>query len=347
MCDAQPARGADAFARTTRALLVRVVDALPVIRSSRFDLPLTYEVADCAPIIGEVVRVPLGTREMLAFTVSAVREIVQPSQSLRQLLEVLDVPRAFDETGLHLAKFISRNYLCTLGEALGAVTLADSVPRMRDSLVRGERPSADRLPSVPPRLVRLIWEDLGDEFRLDQLIRHPEARKIADRSALLTHVRALVRAGALQRDRRLIDPRTGEYRLRILELGEGAIRGKKAEALVAYVKDHPSMPRADALLAGFSNAVIARAVRIGALRERLVRPAPAPRARAPARSVLTATVEQRRALEWIGPALDEGRLQTALLHGVQAAAKRTCTSRRLRKSSEMAAERSSSCLKSL
>src|SRR5580704_19033971 len=53
---------------------VRVVDALPVIRSSRFDLPLTYDAGALELLVGDVVRVSLGSRQVVAFVVSAVRD---------------------------------------------------------------------------------------------------------------------------------------------------------------------------------------------------------------------------------------------------------------------------------
>ncbi|MGB8966715.1 MAG: hypothetical protein WCB99_13845, partial [Candidatus Cybelea sp.] len=244
---------------------MRVVDALPVVRSSRLDLPLTYDAGTLDLRVGDVVRVALGSREVLAFVVSTVREVASSEQRLKPVLEQLNVPRAFDETGLHLATFIAEHYLCTLGEALGAVVLSDAIPRMRDSFVRiTEQPNPRRFPSVPVRLLRLVWEELTDGFGLEQLLRHPEARRTGDRGTLLRHVGALVRGGALRRERRLVDPRTSEYRVRVLDLGERAIKGKKAEALIGYVREHPGVPRAEALLAGFSNAVIARALRTGA-----------------------------------------------------------------------------------
>ena len=86
---------------------------------------------------------------------------------LKSVLERLEVPRAFDETGLHLAKSIAKRYLCTLGEALSAVVLADAIPRMRDTFVRCGRPDPRRYPSVPPRFIRLIWEDLPDGLALE------------------------------------------------------------------------------------------------------------------------------------------------------------------------------------
>jgi len=301
---------------------VRLVDALPAIRSSRFNLPLTYEAGVLDLNVGDVVRVELGNRDVLAFVVSPIVERPQPEHAVKSVLARLDVPRAFDETGLHLAKFLAEHYLCTLGEALGAVVLADAVPRMRDSFVRGTAaPNPGRFPSVPARLQRLIWEELEDGFALEQLLRHPEARRAADRGNLLRHLRTLVRAGALRRERGLIDPRTSEYRVRVLDIGECTIRGKKARALLEYVRDRPGVARADALLAGFSNAVIARAARSGALQERFVTPARRSTSARAAEQSMQPTREQQRALEWIEAALGENRFSAALLHGVTGSGK--------------------------
>jgi primosomal protein N' (replication factor Y) len=300
---------------------VRAVDALPAIRSARFDLPLTYDTGGLELAVGDVVRVRLASREVVAFIVSPVREISQTERPLRPVLERLDVPRAFDESGLHLAQFIADRYVCTLGEALGAGVLADAIPRMRDSFVRtSEQPNAGRYPSVPSRLIRLIWEEFADGFTLEQLLRHPDARRAADRGALLRHVQALVRAGALRRERRLIEPRTSEYRVRVLELGDRQIRGKKASSLVEFVRANPGVARADALLAGFSAGVIARAIRSEALKERYVRPSPLRRAIS-AEQALLPTAEQSRALEWIDAALRRGGFDAALLHGVTGSGK--------------------------
>jgi primosomal protein N' (replication factor Y) len=303
--------------------VTRTVEALAAIRSSRFDLPLTYDAGDLALQVGDVVRVPLGTREVLAFVVSPVREGTVPQKGLRAVVERLDVPRAFDETVLHLARFVAEQYLCTLGEALGAVVLAGAVPRMRDVLVRAVAvPNPQRYPSVPPRLVRLIWEELGERFPIDALLRHAEARRAGDRAALLRYVQTLLRSGELRRERVFERPKTREYRVRALEVGAGAIKGKKAEALVAFVREQPGVPRADALLAGFSNAVIARAVKAGALREFDREIAHAGRgAAAIAPPAFPATPEQAAALERIDAMLDSGAYAEALIHGVTGSGK--------------------------
>ncbi len=299
----------------------RVVDALATIRSSRFDLPLTYDARAFELRIGDVVRVPLGSREVLAYVVTAPYDA--PADPKRKaVLERLEVPRAFDDEGLHLARFVAEYYICTLGEALSAVVLAGALPRTIDSFVRTvAQPNPQRYPSVPARLVRLIWEELGDGFALETLLRHPDARRAGDRGALLRYVQTLVRSGELRRDRRFVQPKTTAYRVRVLFPGKAPIRGSKAQALVGFVHGQPGVPRADALLAGFSNAVIARAVKAGAIDEREVEPAHT-RSYAPlGDAAFPATAEQGAALERLDVALGAGVFAELLLFGVTGSGK--------------------------
>ncbi|MHB8140753.1 MAG: primosomal protein N' family DNA-binding protein, partial [Vulcanimicrobiaceae bacterium] len=50
---------------------MNVVEVLTTIRSSRFDLPLTYDAGDLSLQIGDVVCVPLGPRTVPGFVISA------------------------------------------------------------------------------------------------------------------------------------------------------------------------------------------------------------------------------------------------------------------------------------
>ena len=301
---------------------VRVVEALAAIRSSRFDLPLSYAAGELDLQIGDIVRVPLGNREVLAFIVSPVRDEPVPSNKLKTVLERLDVPRAFDEMGLHLAQYIAKYYVTTLGDALSAVVLSSALPRVVDTFVQAvSQPNPERYASVPPRLVRLIWDEFADGFALETLLRHPDARRAGDRGALLRHVSTIVRSGELKRERRFVDPRMHEYRIKVLHPGDGAIKGKKAAALAGFVRDQPGVPRADALLAGFSNAVIARAVKLGAIVESEIAPARERRRAEFNGAVFRPTDEQAKALERIAKWLDARTFREALMYGVTGSGK--------------------------
>jgi primosomal protein N' (replication factor Y) len=297
-----------------------VVDALPAIRSSRFDLPLTYDARELDLHVGDVVRVPLGTREALAFVLSEPHRAVRDAK-LREVSERLEGARAFNATGLHLARFVAERYVCTLGEALSAVVLSGAVPRTIESLVRTAPLHPQRYPSVPSRLVRLIAEDLPESFALETLLRHPEARRAGERGALLRYVQTMTRSGELRRERRFVEAKTQPYRVRVLYPGGASVRGKKTEALQQFVREQPGVPRADAVLAGFSNAVIARAVKTGALEELEMQPARARTRHEIARAEQPPTPEQQAALERIEAWLETNEHHEALLHGVTGSGK--------------------------
>ena len=267
-------------------------------------------------------RVPLGRREVLAYAVTPVREVAATQHALKAVTERVAVPRAFDDTGLHLARFIADHYVCTLGEALEAIVLSGAIPRMREWIVRGENaPEPGRFPSIPKRLLALVWEAFPERFAFEALVRHPDARRSGDRASLLRYVAALVRGGVLRRERSLAEARTREYRMRVLERGAREVRGTKAQALASFLGDRGApVPRADALLAGFSNAVIARAVKAGAVIEREIVPSRT-RARIRSPQVPGATGEQRAALERLHALLDEGTFSETLLYGVTGSGK--------------------------
>ena len=283
-------------------------------------MPLSYDAQSLSLRVGDVVRVPLGNREILAYVLGAAAPDAQ-QRELRAVIGKAAAPRAFNAVGLALARFIADHYVCTLAEALSAVVLSAAVPRMVDRFVRAvDVPNPRRYASVPSRLVRLIWEDFTDGFALDQLLRHPDARRTGDRAALLRHLNAIVRSGELRRERTFLDPRMHEYRIKVLFAAGGSVAGPKAKALVAYVEQHPGVPRADVLLAGFSSAVVARAIKAGALREQEVAPEQS-RERVDRASTFSATPEQQAALERLNARLDTGAFAEVLMHGITGSGK--------------------------
>jgi primosomal protein N' (replication factor Y) len=301
---------------------VRAVDVLVNVATARFDGALTYAVPGGAPLqVGDIVRVPLGAREVIAYVVTPERTLVDAPANLRPIAARTDAPRAFDEGGLALARWVAETYLCTLREALGAIVLADAVPRVVERLVpAGAQPAPERFPSVPRRLIELLWEQAPDGISAPALLRHPEARRSGDRRELLAAIGALVRAGVLERRRTFVRPAVSARTLRVLEPGPTSIRGRSAAALAAYVREHAPVLRSDAVLAGFSDAVIRRAVAAGAVLETRRLPEK-PRAARVSLPDLPPTPEQRAAMAAIAAAADAGGYAQLLVHGATGSGK--------------------------
>jgi primosomal protein N' (replication factor Y) len=303
------------------ALTVLRVDVLPHLNTARFDRPLSYRVRAGADLaVGDVVRVPLGTRDVFAYVLTAPYR-GEDDPKLRDVTARVDGPRAFDETGLELARWIADQYVCSLREALGAVVLAAAIPRTVERFIpAGDPPDAARFKVVPERLIRLLWTDFRDGVAPDVLLRHPEARRAGDRKGLLRAIAALTRAGALERRRVLAKPSVGAAMIRVLRPGETAIKGKKAQALIAHVAELGEMRRPDAVLAGFSDAVIRRAVQTGALIEEIreIRRERTARVELPP---FEPTDEQHRAIARITELLDAGTFGQLLLHGITGSGK--------------------------
>ena len=292
------------------------------MRTSRFDRRLTYALGDAESVaVGEVVRVPLGTRTVYGYVLGPAPADAEGGRPLKALTRT-EAPRAFDEEGLALAEFVADRYLCTLGEALTAVTFAGAVPRAVDRLYRTcERPRPEHYPSVPVRLLRLIWEELGDGWTPRRLLRHPEARRVADAPRLLEYVQTLQRSGDLARRRTLGHQSVRARRERWLRAGPAAPRGPKAAGLRALVEERGELPRAEAVLAGFSADVIARAAAAGAVVEE--ERAAAVRGTGGgggAPSPVTPNGDQRRSIAAIVAGLDAGRGEY-LLYGVTGSGK--------------------------
>ena len=244
------------------------VDVLPLLRTAQFDRALSYRVPDRMRLAtGDVVRVPLGSRDVYGYVLCQPRAGGETA-TLRDVGARVDGPPAFDAEALELARWMAEHYVCSLREALGAIVLAAAIPRVVERLIpRGDAPAASRFTVVPARLIRLLWTDFPDGVAAGTLLRHPEARRCGDRATLTRAVDALVRAGLLERRRVFAKASIGAATMRVLRPGGGTIGGKKAAALVAHVAEFGELRRSDARLAGYSDAVVRRAVAAGALVE--------------------------------------------------------------------------------
>ena len=74
---------------------MRVVDVFVQQRTARVERPLTYAIPNGTEIaLGDVVRVPLGPRELYGYAITAPREAA-PAPGTRELVERVPGPRVF------------------------------------------------------------------------------------------------------------------------------------------------------------------------------------------------------------------------------------------------------------
>jgi primosomal protein N' (replication factor Y) len=290
-------------------------------RTANVERPLTYLAPDGMQLgIGDVVRVPLGPRELYGFVVTSPYETAA-RDTLRKIAARIDAPPAFDARALSLAHWMAERYCCSLGEALAPIVYGAAMPRVVDRFVVKGALEPARFGSVPPRLLRLIAEDFREGFGMDTLLRHPEARRAGDRRTLLAALSALVRAGVLERQRSFVAPRVAEATEKVLEATGLAVRGPRVEALVARVVAEGVLRRRDALLGGFSQATIVRAIRTGVVREAPRRAADR-RTHGPVESQdFAPTPEQAIAIDRIVRGVESGAFHEFLLQGVTGSGK--------------------------
>src|SRR5271165_2431075 len=301
--------------------MARIVDVLVQPRTAAVDRPLTYLVPNGMTLaIGDVVRVPLGSRQVYGYVVEDVRE-GESGSKVRPIASRSEGPPAFDAAALQLARWLAEHYCCSLAEALGPQIYGAALPRAVDRFEPAGTIEASRFPGVPARLSRLIAGDLRDGFALETLLRHPEARRAGDRRTLLRALSTLTRAGALKRTRSFVAARTSEIREKFLEASGKPVRGPRAAALLDLVRSEGSVRRRDVLLAGFSHALIARALREGALRETTQRALPARSGGSVENQDFTPTGEQQAAIDALVTRIEAGRFAEVLLQGVTGSGK--------------------------
>jgi primosomal protein N' (replication factor Y) len=266
------------------------------------------------------VRVPLGPRTVVGFVVGDPREEGDPAANLRAIAGKPGGPPAFNRTGFALAVWIADAYLCTLSEALGAVVLGSAIPRAVERYVPAARPADDAYERIPARLLDFIWQDCPEGFGLEAFLHHPEVRRIGDRKAVAGYLRTLVAGGALARTRSIAAARVNAALVRFLQPGSIPIVGKKAAALATFVRERGEVKRSEAVLAGYSDGVIRRAIAVGALveTERAIDVVRNDRSRLPD---LTFTAEQRAAIEQIDALVEARAFAQVLLHGITGSGK--------------------------
>ncbi|MDR1663147.1 MAG: primosomal protein N' [Endomicrobium sp.] len=72
-------------------------------------------------IVGKRVKIPFGKRILIGYVVACLYIEEDPSLKLKQLMEVIDDEVLIDNETVELADYISKNYICSLGEAYSSI----------------------------------------------------------------------------------------------------------------------------------------------------------------------------------------------------------------------------------
>ena len=291
------------------------------MKTSRFDARFSYALPDgVRAAIGDIVRVQLGSRSQFGFVVSDPR--TQAADKRLKRLTHCGLERAFDQLTLELAEWLAEYYVCSLGEALSTIVPASNVPRVVERILPIDRDAATGRAGVPERLTALLFDEFAHGVAIEELLRHPEARRSADRPALRRALRVLIEHLAVARERSEVSATVGVRRVRRLLPGAVTPKGKKSAALHALVSEAGVLLSSEAVLAGYSRAMITAAVRGGALIEEEVAMEARRRTRAqPRPAVFAATTEQRDALATLNELLERGGHHDVVLHGVTGSGK--------------------------
>ncbi len=106
--------------------------AVPVpLNKTFYYLPL--EDVNHENIIGKRVKVPFGKRTLTGYVLSCLNIEEDSSFKIKRILEVIDEESLIDEETRELAYYISKNYVCSLGEAYASIVPISMKPSKRTS----------------------------------------------------------------------------------------------------------------------------------------------------------------------------------------------------------------------
>jgi primosomal protein N' (replication factor Y) len=291
------------------------------VKSARFEPRFSYAVPEgLKPEIGDVVTVMLGSRRHYGYVVCGITE--QPFNARFKYIEPCPgVPRAFSAEMLSLAEWLAEYYCCSLNEALSTMVPSSTIPRTVERLIPLDRSIAADIQAIPPRFIEFLWDDFPAGISADELLRHAEARRSGDRATLRRFIRILTEHGALSRERLHFMPTMGERTVRVLRAGPAEAHGIKAQALRELVITAGEFLSSEAVLAGYSRAVIRQCLKNNALVENEVPVGPKRRSQIPAPPKFLATTEQAQAIERLHALASNKAFNEALIHGITGSGK--------------------------
>ncbi|GHT53749.1 hypothetical protein AGMMS50233_00370 [Endomicrobiia bacterium] len=87
-------------------------------------------------VVGKRVRVQFGKRTLTGYTISSLNIEENNSLKLKRIIEIIDRDSLITSETMELANYISKNYVCSLGEALASIISVSMKPPKRISKVK-------------------------------------------------------------------------------------------------------------------------------------------------------------------------------------------------------------------
>jgi primosomal protein N' (replication factor Y) (superfamily II helicase) len=291
------------------------------VATAHVDGPFTYTTGGSAPALGARVRVPFGGRLVGGWVVSDPAP-AQPDASLKAIVDVEDESPRFDAEAVHLAAWLRGRYACTFREALASVAPRGAAMSARSRFAFPTAPDASG--ATADALFGAFGARPFTPIAAVRALKRAGLRMSAQRAQ--AELARAVRLGTLQR----VQEREKAKRARTtssemcLVLADAALaKGAGQRRLAAALGEHDGkLPSRQACkLAAVGSDVIRRATKAGVIRqEPLAQAAATAGTIAGRRPSMTATAEQRRAIETLDAAMKKGPV-VALLHGVTGSGK--------------------------
>ncbi len=308
------------------------VNVVVDVSARQLDRPFTYAVPERLARrveTGSVVVVPLGKTMQVGYVLG----YCEPPDlaRIRCIDAVVDEPPVFDERTVRLCEWMARRYLSSLSQALRLVVPPGRSRRVTE-LVALSTGAEEALRAISPRALR--QREVVEALREGELSLPTLRSRLGGRSPTAT-LRSLEERGVVEKRYVIPPPRASRAKVRVAALeeegrealragcGEGRTpaRRRLLEALHAHggAMSVPDLLRAS----GASSSALRGAAEAGLLRireeERLRDPfagrifLPSPPHRL--------NPEQRKALEAVNAAVDAGRSEVFLLHGITGSGK--------------------------
>jgi primosomal protein N' (replication factor Y) len=98
--------------------ILEIAVNIPINKTYNY-LPLPN--ISAADTVGKRVRVPFGAQKLVGFVLGAADVNQNQNFKLKEILEVIDAENIIFPESIELAKYISQNFICSIGEALSSV----------------------------------------------------------------------------------------------------------------------------------------------------------------------------------------------------------------------------------